>query len=559
MEATLVIELLRDAYSLVEFVQQTAHTIRNHESERGDIDLKFATQNLRLKRFSDFFTTENGDAADIARLQVVPEENLRLVRAYLVKLQKILVEYKDAAYKDKEYRQNAYLYDTAGQPQPQPEGKLPGPQAESQHVLGANSEQKASSGSARSDPVTDRPKASKWKIWELFGRQRKDNKPKDTPGSSSGIKTVAKGVGWLFEKDKLESLLDEFTKWNNELEGTIPYVLSGIAVDRPLRNMLGQADDGNNTFGVHIEMQQASQKPIAWENVEAVIRLPRVLTEYKVGPSDKMVYAQQLAWLLRAAGNHKFNTLPFRGFALDSSNPPNSQWAFLFDYPEGSTDAKPISLHDVILSDKTTFRMSLKHRFHVAHAVAAAIGAFHADGWFHKSIRSSAIKFFFKPDGSCDFGNPCLTEFESSRPEGGQSLVTKGDTSTVKDPERDVYLHPDRYDPPKPFTRVYDVFSLGVVLLEIGLWQTARQIYDEVAPQIQRRDGTGVSAKAMQSAFLQHTKTRLEHRMGTSYREAVEDCLRGNMERYLGTPGFAIEYRNRIVAKVDIEKLVGDD
>jgi hypothetical protein len=202
--------------------------------------------------------------------------------------------------------------------------------------------------------------------------------------------------------------------------------------------------------------------------------------------------------------------------------------------------------------------MSLNHRFQVARTVAASIGAFHADGWLHKSIRSHAIKFFLKPDGTCNFGNPCLTEFESSRPEGGQSIIDKGQTATVRDLDRDLYLHPDRYDPPKPFTRIYDIFSLGVVLLEIGLWQTAKQIHDEIAPQVRRRDNTAVSAKAMQSAFLQHTKTRLDHRMGTSYREAVEDCLRGNMEKYVGRPGFSIEYRSRIVAKLDIEQLMHD-
>lgn len=296
---------------------------------------------------------------------------------------------------------------------------------------------------------------------------------------------------------------------------------------------------------------------MSWEIAETQIKAPRVLVEYKIGPSDNMVYAQQLAWLLRAAGNHKFNTLPFKGFAPDHLN---QRYAFLFDFPEGSTDADPVSLHDVILSNDPAFRMSLGHRFHVARTVAASIGAFHADGWYHKSIRSHAIEFFFSADGSCNFRSPYLTEFESSRPEGGQSvLATTGDsTSTVKVPDRDVYLHPDRYlNPPKPFTRVYDIFSLGVVLLEIGLWQTATQIYQEVVPQIRRRDGVGnVSAKAMQSAFLQQANTRLGHRMGAAYREAVEDCLRGSMEKYLGTPGFAIGYRNRIVNKLDIERLM---
>ncbi|KAK4209647.1 hypothetical protein QBC37DRAFT_430026 [Rhypophila decipiens] len=574
MEATVVIEILRDTYALVEFVQQTAHTIRHHEDERDDLDLKFEFQSLRLKQYYDRFTAKNEDATASGstgtfKLQDIPKKNLELVHRCLTKLQKILAEYKDAAYKDQEYRQQTI---SGTDRHFQAVQQSPGSNSGISHATPSDGDTTSNApkdlqpGTERSDHKTT--KSSGWG-WNLFGRRR----GKTVKRVSRTKDKVVKGIDWLFEKDKLESLLVAFTAWNDELERNIPYILSGTS------ESLGLWEDGNSIFGVHVRLQQVSRRlenapeghwappeeqPMPWEKAETEMKAPRVLLEYKVGPSDKMVYAQQLAWLLRATGNHKFNTLPFIGFAPDPGQP---RYVFLFDYPRASTADKPTSLQQVILSNKPVFRMSLKDRFHVARTIAASIGAFHADGWFHKSIRSHAIKFFFKPDGSCDFRNPCLTEFESSRPEGGQSLLlttatkeqTINQSGTVKDPERDVYLHPDRaLDPPKPFTRIYDIFSLGVVLLEIGLWQTAKGIYDEVLPQIP--GGTGnVTAKAMQAAFLQQAKTRLEHRMGTTYREAVEDCLGGSMEKYIGSPGFSIEYRNRIVSKVDIEKLMESD
>jgi hypothetical protein len=127
-----------------------------------------------------------------------------------------------------------------------------------QDVPGRTSEQKADNESERPKPAKE-PNAKKWKVWNLFGRRR-DDKPKDSSGSGSGMKTVAKGVEWLFEKDKLESLLTDFTAWNDDLERIIPYVLSdmNVASNEPLRNILGQADKGSNFFGVHIKLQQVS-------------------------------------------------------------------------------------------------------------------------------------------------------------------------------------------------------------------------------------------------------------------------------------------------------------
>lgn len=299
---------------------------------------------------------------------------------------------------------------------------------------------------------------------------------------------------------------------------------------------------------------------------------PRILVEYKqtdasltfetrgeveTGDSDmripiKELYAPQLARLLKTAGKHTFLTLPFNSYAWD---PKQFQYAFLFDYPTDAGDRKPRSLYDFILSSEREpqFKLELKQRFHVAQTVVRAIGAFHSDGWLHKSIRAHAVKFFFRPDSeTCEFSKPYLTGFEFSRPVAG---VTRLAAHAV-DIDHDVYRHPDRYGPPSAgFSKIHDIYSLGVVLLEIGLWQTARQIYDDIVKYDLKGNPPpgGVPAEKIKKAFLQDAKDRLAHRMGSSYQEAVISCLDGDWDEFVDSRDFTSEFQSCIVRKVDIK------
>lgn len=158
-----------------------------------------------------------------------------------------MVEYKDAAYKDKRDSLNTVP------------GLPPISNDPPKHIAdnSTSSDQKpAGSEAERTKPGGRDPGASKWNTWRLFGRRAesattKNSKPKNN--ARSGIKAVAKGVEWLFAKDKLESLLAEFTAWNDDLERTIPYILSGTS--RSLRLV----DDGSSVFDVHMKLREVSQ------------------------------------------------------------------------------------------------------------------------------------------------------------------------------------------------------------------------------------------------------------------------------------------------------------
>ena len=105
------------------------------------------------------------------------------------------------------------------------------------------------------------------------------------------------------------------------------------------------------------------------------------------------------------------------------------------------------------------------------------MAAFHADKWVHKSFRSQSIIFFKRLENAAvDFKNPYLVNFEYAR-----ALDTKTRWDVDMDTERNLYRHPDRQGTPrKSFNKVHDLYALGVVLLEIGLWKPVIKIKSEI-------------------------------------------------------------------------------
>ncbi|OJD40375.1 protein kinase-like [Diplodia corticola] len=149
-------------------------------------------------------------------------------------------------------------------------------------------------------------------------------------------------------------------------------------------------------------------------------------------------------------------------------------------------------------------------------------------GWVHESFRSDNILFF--PDqeqsgDSCkdgipsrlDWSQPWLLGFEFSRPE---TFFSNGEEDSCI--EREIYRHPDRQGKPAvPFNKLHDIYALGVVLLEIGLWQPAITICKD---QLRRtRDPLTIH-----QLLVRRAEKYLGQKTGPKYRKAVLDCLRGD-------------------------------
>ncbi|KAF1964386.1 hypothetical protein BU23DRAFT_63281 [Bimuria novae-zelandiae CBS 107.79] len=279
-----------------------------------------------------------------------------------------------------------------------------------------------------------------------------------------------------------------------------------------------------------------------------------VLVEYKYyrvsedsDEEDKRRTAQrarQLASLLSSAGTGDLATLPFRGLFEE---PEYSRHTFVFDFPINTdTSAAPLSLCEMINSRNLDLRLSLPDRFQVAATVAKALAAFHSDGWVHKSFRSSSVVFFREElTKNLMVKNPYLVRFEFSRPQMSHTKLDFDD-----DPERNLYRHPDRQGEPRAsFTRLHDLYALGVVLLEIGLWQTASIMIEEVKVPKGRQ-------KSVQEILKQLTKRRLAHHMGEKYTEAVLSCLDDRYEHRITDIDFSMIFHEEVIRKIDVRALL---
>jgi serine/threonine protein kinase len=197
-----------------------------------------------------------------------------------------------------------------------------------------------------------------------------------------------------------------------------------------------------------------------------------------------------------------------------------NRYGLLYRAPESSSS----SLNTLISSNG--FRTpDLGDRFQLAHTLAVALWSLHSLDWLHKSFSSSNILFFPSAfSGSAtkttavaasvpDISSPNLLGFDVSRPDGvgEMSVASKGNAAS------DLHRHPSSLNgmSRKPYCKSFDIYSLGLVLLEIGLWKVL-QLYHKPHYTAERfRD----------KVVVQNLIPNLNSKTGRLYRDVVERCI----------------------------------
>jgi serine/threonine protein kinase len=185
---------------------------------------------------------------------------------------------------------------------------------------------------------------------------------------------------------------------------------------------------------------------------------------------------------------------------------------------------EPVVLNDFFPRDSTTLselpEPLLSERFRLALTIATAVHELHSSGWLHKEINSFNIAFLYSNDSpSISVQEPYMTGFGYARPdtEDVVSLV-------VSSAGKDIYKHPDLrgrehnvegQQVPR-FKRKYDIYSFGLVLLEIGLWDSVSTFDTNLA-----------TPQAFTDRLVRVCKRDLGHRMGRTYRDVAIRCIEG--------------------------------
>jgi len=208
---------------------------------------------------------------------------------------------------------------------------------------------------------------------------------------------------------------------------------------------------------------------------------------------------------------------------LDPSSRRPISFKFVFRTPEGMY--QPQSLRGSLISNDADH--SLSDRFRIAKQLAKSVSYIHTYGFVHKNIRPETIIIF--KDQESSLGSSFLVGFEKFRTADGSTLRS-GDSAW----ERDLYRHPHRQGLKleEDYIMQHDIYSLGVCLLEVGLWDSFVIYSDEGRnplpsptlgltlenPELKKRS----LMKDHLVSLARHTLPRL---MGSRYAKIVETCL----------------------------------
>jgi hypothetical protein len=122
---------------------------------------------------------------------------------------------------------------------------------------------------------------------------------------------------------------------------------------------------------------------------------------------------------------------------------------------------------------------------------------------------------------SVRYEEPWLVGFEYSREDPEFSEKPR-----EEDISKEIYRHPQQWgEPTRRFEKFHDIYSLGVILLEIGFWRPAFNLDYEYFRKIEYSKRYDV-----QKLFIQLAKDKLPFLVGTAYAEVVVKCLTGNFD-----------------------------
>jgi hypothetical protein len=214
---------------------------------------------------------------------------------------------------------------------------------------------------------------------------------------------------------------------------------------------------------------------------------------------------------------NELNILRCDGYFNDLAE---SRFGFVFTLPQPSI-GYPSSLKELISNKSEANLPTLEQRYFMAYSLGLSISILHAAGWLHKSIRSHNVLFLKEEDQSHSsrpaWSRPYLVGFDYSRPDGKDESSEKPATSK----RFDIYRHPlSQGSPNERYQKLFDYYSFGALLLEIGLWRSLWDLWREGTPPESFRRELEATAQV-----------KVAHCMGRDYAEAAMKCLNGELQR----------------------------
>ncbi|RAR10551.1 ATP binding protein [Stemphylium lycopersici] len=250
-----------------------------------------------------------------------------------------------------------------------------------------------------------------------------------------------------------------------------------------------------------------------------------------VSPSTERLEAL-LSILSKLSNGHLFHgTLKCLGYFEDPKHPrfglvfelPNSVYSGPADSQKPAEELKPVTLLSVLQTGSKSLHNSnsatppLEDRFRLAFTLAVTFSKIHGDNFAHKDVNSTNIVLFKK--NKRQSANSRALQYSLRTPVVCSfDLFSDCDIDATKTmPTLNIYRHPEdpKFTGAKDhYTANFDLYGLGLVLLEVGLWQPLSDLWKQ---------------KYTLSDFKQRIEDvyirRLASKCGTAYMQVVRDCF----------------------------------
>jgi hypothetical protein len=284
--------------------------------------------------------------------------------------------------------------------------------------------------------------------------------------------------------------------------------------------------------------QASTVEPIRWSDVVTYQKsgkfhlIDRLIIEpdssRTVSEKDVRTIVSRLNCLDNQATLH-LGLLHCRGAIWETEQQQLKSIALVFKPPPGFTNQLR-TLREVLLNPPAH---SLTQRFRLAQNLARAVCSVHNLDLVHKNVRPETI--LECRDAEDAIGPVYLFGLQNFRHVDAATL-RRGDEDWWKN----VYRHPSRQGlhPERTYSMHHDIYSLGVCLLEIGLWEPL-VVYDyddsgEEGPRagsLLRRCGEWSEecgtrgVVLLKDDFVQLAMEELSGAVGDRYRDVVVNCL----------------------------------
>ncbi|KAL1612047.1 hypothetical protein SLS60_000270 [Paraconiothyrium brasiliense] len=207
-------------------------------------------------------------------------------------------------------------------------------------------------------------------------------------------------------------------------------------------------------------------------------------------------------------------TLRCRGFF-----PQASRRGFGFIYELEDDQARTLNpmtlnqLYDPTVESNKSYKPLLEYRVQLAYKLAQCVHRLHSVSWLHRNLVPSNV--IFLSDGvaskSALVRNPFLLGFSASR-QNHSNTTTIGPTALLD------YHHPEYVKDKKRYREEFDYYSLGILLLEIGHWNSLPRITAS-------RSFSGLTPEMFRQQILIKMVSPIARTMGSRYEQVVRVCL----------------------------------